>query len=165
MDKKSLILFRHGKSEWDAPSGHDFDRPLAEKGVVDARTMGRFLRDAGAVPDIVISSSALRAQSTAKLAAETGKWNARMEVTDTLYDTSSASVLKLIHTLPNSANCALLAGHEPTFSELVAKLTGGGRVKLSTSAMAQISFPVRNWMEIHPGGGTLHWLMQVRLLG
>ena len=40
---KRLLVFRHGKSDWDADYGVDFERPLALRGQKAARTMGRFL--------------------------------------------------------------------------------------------------------------------------
>ena len=65
---KSVILFRHGKSDWNASYGSDHERPLSKRGVHAAMRMGRFLAEKNQIPDLVISSTALRAQSTAKLA-------------------------------------------------------------------------------------------------
>jgi phosphohistidine phosphatase len=56
---RSLILFRHGKSDWDAPYGSDHERPLAHRGKEAAICMGRMLSQAGQAPDLAVSSSAL----------------------------------------------------------------------------------------------------------
>lgn len=165
MTSKTLILFRHGKSDWDAPSGRDFDRPLAERGIRDARRMGKFLRTAGQIPDLVLSSSALRAQTTAQIAADAGQWQCPLQLTEELYNASSGTLLNEIHRLPENASCVLLAGHEPTFSEVVRLLTGGGQVKMSAAAMASIKLPIVHWSEAHADGAMLNWLMQVKLLG
>ncbi|MGV6825888.1 MAG: SixA phosphatase family protein [bacterium] len=164
MEKRTLIMFRHGKAEWDSETGRDFDRPLAARGQQDARKIGRFLGSSGLVPDLIVSSSALRARTTAELAAEAGGWDSQSQFTDVLYNASPATVMNLIHGLPNNADCVLLAGHEPTFSEMVSLLTGGGRVKMATSAMAAVSLPVTTWTETHAGDGELRWLLQVGLL-
>ena len=40
---KSVILFRHGKSDWGANYDHDHERPLSKRGIRDAKKMGKFL--------------------------------------------------------------------------------------------------------------------------
>ena len=67
---KSVILFRHGKSDWNASYGSDHDRPLNSRGIKAAKKMGLFLSTKNQIPDIVISSTATRAKTTAQLAME-----------------------------------------------------------------------------------------------
>ncbi len=67
---KTLIFFRHGKSDWDAEYHGDHNRPVAKRGRKAAKLMGRFLASTGQVPDSVVTSSALRARSTFELAAQ-----------------------------------------------------------------------------------------------
>ena len=71
---RSLILFRHGKSDWDAPFASDHERPLTNRGKEAARLMGRFLQQTGQIPDLAVSSSAQRARDTQQLAARAGHW-------------------------------------------------------------------------------------------
>ena len=61
---RRLILFRHGKSDWDAPFGSDHERPLSKRGVKAAKTMGLVLARSDLVPDHAITSSAVRARTT-----------------------------------------------------------------------------------------------------
>ena len=68
MNNRSIIIFRHGKSDWDANYDKDHNRPLSKKGINASKKMGLYLTDIKQVPDIVISSSATRAKSTATLA-------------------------------------------------------------------------------------------------
>ena len=56
-----------------------------------------------------------------------------------------------------------MAGHEPTWSGLVAKL-GGGRVKMVTAGLARIDFEVRSWAEVDLGHGLLVWFVPPKLL-
>ena len=65
---KSVILFRHGKSDWDARYDSDHDRPLAKRGIRDAKRMGKFLSKRAEVPELILSSTALRTRETTKLA-------------------------------------------------------------------------------------------------
>src|SRR5919106_1216821 len=73
---KTLLVMRHAKSDWNADYGRDHERPLNERGIGSARLMGKVLSDKGQAPDLVITSTALRAQKTAALAKEAGKWAA-----------------------------------------------------------------------------------------
>jgi phosphohistidine phosphatase len=63
---KILYLVRHAKSSWSDVSLHDRERPLNRRGRKSAPDMGRRLKEQGHRPDLIISSPARRAFSTAK---------------------------------------------------------------------------------------------------
>lgn len=65
-----LLLMRHAKSDWHSGEREDFLRPLNERGVRDARRMGRWLVDAGCRPDVIVSSPARRTRDTLRYLAE-----------------------------------------------------------------------------------------------
>jgi phosphohistidine phosphatase len=68
--ERTLILIRHAKSDWGSMNLKDYDRPLNQRGKKDAPEMGRRLREKhNIIPDLIISSPAVRAASTAKLIA------------------------------------------------------------------------------------------------
>lgn len=160
---KTLLVFRHGKSDWNADYGEDHDRPLARRGIDAARTMGRWLARIEQVPDRVVTSSAARARETVKLAAAAGAWPVRVDVRPELYEASPAGILELLREVPDGAESLLVAGHEPTCSRLVAKLTGGSDVKFPTASLARIDLPVARWADAAFGDGTLVWLVAPRL--
>ena len=64
---KQLFLIRHAKSSWGNAQLKDFDRPLNHRGRAAAPEMGDRLVKAGIFPDVIISSPAVRAFTTAKL--------------------------------------------------------------------------------------------------
>ena len=71
--ERTLILIRHAKSDWGTMSLRDYDRPLNQRGKKDAPEMGKRLKKKHIIPDLIISSPAVRAAGTAKLiAAEVG---------------------------------------------------------------------------------------------
>jgi phosphohistidine phosphatase len=162
---KTLILFRHGKSDWAASPQRDRDRPVAERGIAAAKTMGKLLAAAKKVPDLAITSSAVRACTTLELAMAAGHWNCPTEVTDDLYEASMDQVLDVIHRTPDGHESLMLVGHEPTWSDAISFLTGGGRAKMPTAAMACLEFEVASWSQVEYGRGTLLWLLPPRLLG
>lgn len=159
---KRLILFRHGKSDWQAVHAHDRDRTLAKRGIKAAKAMGQFLSNAA--PDLVITSSAVRAKMTVDLAMQAGQWDCPVQVSDRLYAASPEQVLIEIQQVQPEINTLLLAGHEPTWSELTSQLIGGGQIRFPTAALSCISFEVSTWAQVNSGQGTLRWFLVPKLL-
>ncbi|PZO38415.1 MAG: hypothetical protein DCF21_08495 [Leptolyngbya sp.] len=160
---KQLILFRHGKSSWDASHGRDRDRPVAERGIAAAKTMGKLLSKAGRVPDLAITSSAVRARTTLELAHAAGDWACPTAVTDDLYEASIDQVLEVIHQVAHHHSSLMLVGHEPTWSDAVSYFMGGGAVAMPTAAMVCLEFEAVTWPQVEYGRGTLLWLLPPRL--
>lgn len=156
---KTLLLLRHGKSDWDADYGADHDRPLAERGQKGARKMGRFLTTARLVPERALTSSAVRARETLATAAESGGWTGPARVTEALYDATPEAVLGEIRQTPDDADTLVVVGHEPTWSALVSLLIGGGAVEMKTAALARVDLDVDRWADAAPGRGTLALLL------
>ena len=160
-----LILFRHGKSDWDADyPGGDAARPLAHRGRKAAKRMGKFLARAGQAPDAAITSPAVRAEDTLRLAMEGGGWSCPVRIAAPLYDGGVSGLLAEVRDEPASTGVLLAVGHEPTWSEAVSAFMGGGEVDLPTAAMARIDFDGDCWDEVGPGTGLLVWSVVPRLL-
>ncbi|MEM9597273.1 MAG: histidine phosphatase family protein [Acidobacteriota bacterium] len=162
---KSLILVRHGKSDWQSDSGVDHDRPLAPRGVKAARLMGRFLTAAGLAPERVLSSTAVRARTTAELAHAAGGWDCPLDLDRALYAASVSSTLDVLRRVPGDPERLLLVGHEPTWSGLGGALTGGSDLAVVTAAAVGIELGVRSWGDLEPNRGRLRFLLPPRLLG
>ncbi|WP_456417270.1 SixA phosphatase family protein [Thiolapillus sp.] len=156
---KRLILFRHGKSDWNARFPDDHSRPLTERGSKAARQMGKLLAVSSQVPRLIISSTAVRARSTVELAMEAGQWTAELQFSDVLYASSPARVLAFLHQLPDAEEEVMLVGHEPTWSGLVYGFSGA-RVRVPTAAMVAMQFPGEHWQDLHFDSGELIWLLQ-----
>jgi phosphohistidine phosphatase len=161
---KTIILFRHGKSDWDTDFGTDHDRPLAKRGRHAAATMGALLARLEQVPDRVLTSSAVRARETVERAAEAGAWPCPILVTPEFYASSPATVLARVREEDDAVASLLLAGHEPTWSALASDLMGGGRLRFPTAAMARIDFEVDSWSRVDADRGVLVWFLIPRLL-
>jgi len=71
---KTLLVLRHAKSSWDDPALGDHERPLNKRGRRDAPRMGELVREYGLIPDVVISSDAVRARRTAEAVAEAARY-------------------------------------------------------------------------------------------
>ena len=156
---RTLLLFRHGKPDWDADYSDDHERPLAERGRKGARKMGRFITTARATPDRALVSSAVRTRETLATAAAAGAWTGPARVTDALYDARPADVLREIQAEGADAATLVVVGHEPSMSGLVRMLTGA-RAEMKTAAVACIRFEVDSWEAVGPEAGTLEWLIR-----
>ncbi|MGB0578282.1 MAG: SixA phosphatase family protein [Limisphaerales bacterium] len=161
---KTLILFRHAKSDWDSDNGTDHDRPLATRGVKAAAAMGKFLAEVGHLPELAISSTALRAMTTLKLAKEAGNWPCETRLDKSLYNTDPSAVMRYIAALPSDVQSVMLVGHETTWSELTALLTGGGNVRFPTGAMVRMDFAAETWASVQPNSGELVWFVPPRFV-
>jgi phosphohistidine phosphatase len=159
-----LILLRHGKSDWQADYGDDRSRPLAQRGRKAAKRMGRFLSRAGQVPDAAITSPAVRADDTLRLAMEGGGWTCPVRMAPALYGGGVPGLFGEVRKEPATTDVLLAVGHEPTWSEAVAALIGGGEIRFPTAALARVDLDVDAWDEIAPGTGVLAWTIGPRLL-
>lgn len=161
---RTLLVMRHAKSDWGAPFDGDHDRPLASRGIKAARRMGRFLTDAVMVPDLILSSTAVRALTTAQLAKEAGAWDCEIVASRDLYGSGPERVLGVIGGVDHGIERLLIAGHEPTWSTLVNWLIGGGGVRMPTAAVACLDLPHGHWTDLAPATCELRWLMTPKLL-
>ena len=161
----SLIVFRHAKSEWSEDyAGADAERPLAKRGRKAAKLAGRFLADIDSVPEAVICSPAKRARATLELAREARDWGSSVREAQSLYGGGVEGLLAEVRAEPDTTRLLMVVGHEPTCSETVGYLTGGGQVRMPTAALARVELEVGSWAEIGPGIGVLAWLVTPRRL-
>jgi phosphohistidine phosphatase len=161
---KTLLVMRHAKSDWGAASGGDHGRVLARRGIKAARKIGRFLTDSGTTPDLVLSSTAVRALITAELAATAGEWGCDIVTSRDLYASDPERVLDVVRETENGVERLLIAGHEPTWSTLVTWLIGGGRVRMPTAAVACLDLPHGDWIDLAPAACELRWLVTPKML-
>lgn len=149
---KTLLLARHAKSDWGIPGLSDHDRPLNSRGRRDAPVMARRLSDEGIALDHVVSSTAVRARSTAaEYAAAAG-----IDVIEEplLYAASARSILAIAAALPDDSEVAMLVGHNPGMSDAVVELTGAF-IALPTCAVAECAVDVGSWSELVEESGRL----------
>ena len=161
---KRLYLVRHAKADWSVDVVHDRHRPLEPRGRDDAERLGRFLSEIGQVPDAVVSSPAVRAEQTAKLAIEGGEWDLEPSISEDLYDTPPWKVLREIRQQSEEHQSLLLTFHEPTCSETLSDLVGHLSVKMPTAAVVRIDLQIELWEDLEPGAGILVWLVTPKIL-
>jgi len=161
---RRLLLFRHGKSDWNVEFEDDHERPLAKRGKKAAKLMGKRLAGAGFAPDLILTSSALRAKDTAQRLQKAAGWDCPVRITRGFYEHGPEGVLEEIQSEGDTAPALLAVGHEPGWSTLASTLIGGGNIRMPTAAAACIEFDCESWQDVRPGTGQLIWLVIPRFL-
>jgi phosphohistidine phosphatase len=115
---RTIVLLRHAKSVWglDLP---DHDRPLASRGRRDALAVGQFLHTSGVRPDLVVCSTATRAQQTWKRAEKGGAEAGSVTYEAQIYEASAQDLTSVIRRTDPQARSLLIVGHAPGIPELV----------------------------------------------
>jgi phosphohistidine phosphatase len=156
---KTLLVLRHAKSSWSDPALDDHERPLNKRGRRDGPRMGQLVREYGLIPDVVISSDAVRARLTAEAVVEAARYAGQILLDPHLYMASAGDILSRLRAVREKAETVMIVGHNPGLEELVAQLTGE-RQDLPTAALAQIVLPIHRWRDLTLSTrGTLlgHW--------
>jgi phosphohistidine phosphatase len=143
---KELLLVRHAKSSWDDPYLDDHDRPLNERGLRNAPEMGKRLQEWSIRPDFWISSTALRAITTAEILAEqVGFPQDQIQRSRDLYHASATELQEFIAGLDDRIGRAILFGHNPGMTSLVANLYGLTIDNIPTCGVVHLQFREANW--------------------
>ena len=148
---KTILMFRHAESSYGTQYSKDHDRPLTVPGINDAGNMGVFLKRNKLIPELVISSSANRAITTANIAHKTGEWNSKIIIEPNIYGGNPSFLINLINNQNDKYKSICLVGHEPNFSSFIEKCTNIDYINLSTASAAKIDFDTNSWKDIEFG--------------
>ena len=150
---KKLFILRHAKSDWGDENLDDFDRPLNEKGIKDCALVGKYLKQKNKKIDIILSSPALRAHTTAKLLAKELDFNKNIMQNQYIYEPFVAAIQELISYIHDDNDTAILVGHNPGVSTLAYMLCDS-REELKTASIVEISFSCDSWMDVNKNNAT-----------
>jgi phosphohistidine phosphatase len=155
-EQKVLYLVRHAKSSWSDSSLTDRDRPLNKRGRRSAPEMGRRLMVQGHRPELIVSSPANRAISTASFIAQELDYNVSHIVTDeNLYFSGMVSMQSVLQRLDDRYQAVMIVGHNPAMTELMNSLGNASVANMPTCAIAVIGFDIASWAELCSVDGDL----------
>ena len=145
---KTLLLVRHAKSSWGDQSLPDHERPLNHRGRRDAPRAGARLREQGGAPDVIITSTAVRARSTAGILAEAlGLESGRIVEDGRLYGATPDGLLELVRALDDELGAVMVVGHNPEIGEFASRFSDEID-DMPTCAVAEFRFDVAGWAEV-----------------
>lgn len=153
---KTIYLNRHAKSSWSNPNIPDFDRPLSERGRNDLPLIGKILSKKIKPPQIVYSSPANRAISTAKVISQFLGYDENNIISDMkIYDAVVSDLIKIISSTSDEYNIMMIFGHNPTFTMTANFLSDKNILNIPTCGFVQIDFNINSWKEIEGNVGKL----------
>lgn len=141
-----IAFARHAKSDWADSSLDDHDRPLNARGLRDAPEVARKLLRQGVRPEVVLTSTALRARTTAQAFAEA--FDAELREDPELYGADADTLLAAA--LRSGVEEVMVVAHDPGMSAVVSALAGED-VRMTTAAVAVFTWESAGLDEI---GGT-----------
>jgi len=147
---KELLLIRHAKSSWKEDKLSDFERSLNNRGLRDAPFMGQLLKKKNIFPDLIISSPANRAITTARMVAEEIDYpssNILEEVK--IYEADTQDIFNILKNTDNDKNRIFLFGHNPSITFFANKISKNLRIdNIPTCGIVYLKFEIQHWSEI-----------------
>lgn len=145
---KTIILIRHGKSSWKDHDLKDLERPLKKRGIKEAPLTGKILCEKNIVPDLILSSPAMRTAETAfAIARELDIRKVTIRFNEALYLGSRSDLLHEIQQLDNRFETVILVGHNPALTDLANFLADDTIENIPTSGAVGIRFNTSIWQE------------------
>ena len=143
----SLILLRHGKSSFKDSGQKDGKRPLSKRGEKNAAQIGDLLKERELVPQMILSSTAVRATETANIVSKAIGYSGEINTKEKLYMAEADDILKLLRKLPDEIERVMVIGHNPGLESLIPMLTE--RIEsLPTAGVAYLTLPILHWKEL-----------------
>ncbi len=164
---KKLCPIRHAKSSWKDLNLEDIERPLNERGKRDAPEIGSFLKNKKLFPDLIMSSPANRALTTAKKIAKKLDFPIKdIAINRKLYVFSSSgdSVIEVLQKVDDRFETVFIFGHNPTFTALANRLTGQWFDNVPTCGVVSILFDTPHWATIERENAKLDFYMFPKML-
>jgi len=155
---KTLLLTRHAKSNWDNPNWQDIERPLNERGLRDAPYIAEVVSNLIEKPDLILSSPATRAITTARIFATAFDYDTDLiKIDSNIYENGAWYIIKLLTKLDNNLNRVFLFGHNPDMTSLYSYFSGDYMDNIPTCGSFCFDFDFGNWKELENVNGKLRF--------
>ena len=148
---KRLILVRHGKSSWEHDV-IDHERPLKERGFSDGNLVSTAYKEAHENPEVIWTSDAKRALTTAVIFKETLKMSDDKFFENHKFYTFDGRDLKhIIKGCEDHINSLMVFGHNHAMTDVANALGDKAIDNVPTTGLTIIDFDVERWTQIKHG--------------
>ncbi|KAG5242280.1 hypothetical protein OIU77_029389 [Salix suchowensis] len=165
---RRLILLRHAKSSWDDRSLRDHDRPLSKSGELDAAKVSQKLQQLGWIPQLILSSDALRTKQTLKIMQQQVPdfLDAEVHFISSFYSIAAMDGQTADHLQQAICNYSrddiltvMCMGHNRGWEE-AASMFSGDSIELNTCNAALLEAAGKSWEEAFASAGPGGWKLQ-----
>jgi phosphohistidine phosphatase len=153
---KTIILVRHAKATKSMMAIDDIDRPLVEEGIRDAYFMGLWLKNNKHIPDLIITSPAVRAYGTGMVMARMLEYPLnKIKINHDLYEKGHEGYCDTISSIKKEQKTVMLFGHNPDISGFAMWLCEKFNINMPTAGIVGIDLKIDDWEEINDARGSL----------
>ncbi len=145
---KTLIILRHGKSSWDEATLPDFERPLLARGKKRTQLIADHMKNNGVIPELIISSHAVRAFETAAIVAMNLNYAPESILkNEDLYFVSTEKYFETVYSAPEKFNSLMIVGHNPMITDFCNYFLSVKISNLPTSGLCVLKLQTDKWTE------------------
>lgn len=170
---KTLLLLRHGKSDWSGMGRSDRDRQISRRGTNASQRIGKYIAAEKLEPGRIVCSPAVRTRQTCEIAVREFSRTPEIIYDENLYSFNDGDgYLDAIWGTPDDVDILMIIGHNPSMHMTAYALTGSGDTaaranmveKYPTAALAVLTFDSDSWRACAAGGGKLLAFVKPRTL-
>ncbi|MFP4373937.1 MAG: SixA phosphatase family protein [Spirochaetaceae bacterium] len=147
---KRVLVYRHAKTEKTRENTSDFVRELTEEGERQAKSIGRILSRQDLVPQLIVTSDAVRAVQTAELTREEGGFEVTIREREELYGADAGDYMSVLREQDDSYSTIMVVGHNPAVEDLLGAIVRKD-ITMKTGWVAVLDFDVSAWEELGEG--------------
>lgn len=153
---KQIFVVRHAKASWMEDVTQDQQRPLDPEGVTNALKAGKLLAQEDLFPELILSSTAVRAKQTASLIADGLELPGFMvECKNALYNASAETILEVLKSIATDEKTIMIVAHNPGISNFLSLLTDGSSVNMGPCDIGILELDIDSWEDCLPGKAVL----------
>lgn len=145
---RNIVLIRHAKSAWDVPGATDVERPLKQRGIRDAKLMGKVFQRQQELPDLLLTSHAKRAMMTSAIFLDVLDFpEQKRKIEPLLYHATPEQIWQIITSLPDSVHSVLIFGHNPGLTQYANWFSPEGLDNIPTTGMVFLESTASTWKD------------------
>lgn len=149
---KTITIVRHAKSSWNDITLSDEERPLTDRGRKNAPEMAGRLLKKNIPIDVILSSPAVRALTTAEyFAREYDIKKKKIILVPELYTASHEAFVNTIRNAPEDADSIALFSHNNGITQFANSLSAARIDHMPTCSVFTVKVNIRQWSDFQPG--------------
>lgn len=150
---KTLYILRHAEKDESNPEQYDYDVKLTLKGEEDSKLLGEKLKAKNILPDLIVSSPAIRARKTAENVSEIIGYTKSVMYNEVIYQAFLHEIIESITYTFDTVDSLMVVGHNPSLTAL-AITYAGFKEEMDMASVIRIDFNCSSWTSIDKSNAT-----------